>query len=57
MKNKILVVLLALSLTCVFSGGALAGVLGYSLDRAGMRSFTEPPPKESPAPRWSPPMP
>ncbi len=46
MKNKILVVLLALSLTCVFSGGAWAGVLGYSLDRAGMRSFTEPPPKE-----------
>ena len=46
MKNQILVVLLALSLTCVFSGGALAGVLGYSLDRAGMRGFTEPPPKE-----------
>ena len=49
MKNKILVVMLALVLVCVFSGGAWAGVLGYSLDRAGMRGFTEPPPKESSA--------
>jgi hypothetical protein len=46
MKKKILVVMLALSLICVFSGGAWAGVLGYSLDRAGMRGFTDPPPKE-----------
>lgn len=46
MKNKILVVMLALVLVCVFSGGAAAGVLGYSLDRAGMKAFTEPPRQE-----------
>ena len=41
MKNKILVVMLALGLVCVFSGSAAAGVWGYSLDRAGMKAFTE----------------
>ncbi len=43
MKNKILVVLLALSLLGACSGGAWAGVLGYSLERAGTKGFTEPP--------------
>lgn len=34
MKSKILVVLLAVSLVCVWGGASVAGVLGYSLDRA-----------------------
>jgi hypothetical protein len=34
MKSKILLVMLALSLSCTWTGTAAAGVLGYSLDRA-----------------------
>ena len=33
MKSKILVVMLAVSLVCAWSGTSAAGVLGYSLDR------------------------
>ncbi len=46
MKHKILVVLLAVSLLGACSGGAWAGVLGYSLERAGTKGFTEPPHEE-----------
>ncbi len=46
MKNKMLVVLLALSLVAAFHGGAWAGVLGYNLDKAGLKGFTEPPRQE-----------
>lgn len=46
MKRKILVVMMALSLSCAWTGAATAGVLGYSLDRAGTRGFAEPPPAE-----------
>ncbi len=46
MKRKILVVLLTLSLVGAFSGGAWGGVLGYNLDQAGMKGFTEKPPRE-----------
>ena len=42
MKRKILVVTLAMSLVCALSGGAAAGILGYSMDRAD-RGFTEKP--------------
>ncbi len=35
MKSKILVVMLAVSLVCAWGGPSMAGVLGYSLDRAG----------------------
>jgi hypothetical protein len=34
MKSKIMVVMLAVSLVCAWSGTSAAGVLGYSLDRA-----------------------
>jgi hypothetical protein len=34
MKNKIVVVILAVSLVCAWGGTSIAGVLGYSLDRA-----------------------
>jgi len=34
MKSKILVVMLTVSLVCVWGGSSVAGVLGYSLDRA-----------------------
>jgi hypothetical protein len=34
MKSKILVVMLAVSLVCAWGGSSVAGVLGYSLDRA-----------------------
>ena len=46
MKWKILVVMLALSLLGAWTGAATAGVLGYSLDRAGMKGFTEAPSAE-----------
>ncbi len=46
MKKKILVALLILSLGVAMNGNAAAGVLGYSLERAGMKGFTEPPPSE-----------
>ncbi len=44
MKKKVLVTMLVLSLG--LSGTAMAGVLGYSLDRVGMKGFSEPPPAE-----------
>jgi len=34
MKSKILVVMLAVSLVCAWGGTSVAGVLGYSLERA-----------------------
>jgi hypothetical protein len=46
MNWRILVVILALSLLGARTGVATAGVLGYSLDRAGMKSFTEAPREE-----------
>jgi hypothetical protein len=45
MKRKILVVTLALSLVCAWSGAAAAGILGYSMDRAE-RGFKEKPDAE-----------
>jgi hypothetical protein len=42
MKRKMLVIMLAISLTCAFNGIAAAGTLGYSLDRAE-RGFAEKP--------------
>jgi hypothetical protein len=46
MKSKILVVMLAVSLVCAWGGTSIAGVLGYSLDRADRgferRADTEP---------------
>jgi hypothetical protein len=46
MKWRILAVILALSLLGAWTGAAAAGVLGYSLDHAGTKGFTEPPPAE-----------
>ncbi len=46
MKRRIMAVILALSLLGAWTGAATAGVLGYSLDRAGTAGFTEPPPVE-----------
>ncbi len=46
MKNKIVVALLTLSLVFALSGTAAAGILGYSLERAGTKGFTEPPEPE-----------
>jgi hypothetical protein len=46
MKWRILVVILALSLLGAWTGAATAGVLGYSLERAGQKGFTDPPPAE-----------
>lgn len=46
MNWRIVVVILALSLPSAWTGAATAGVLGYSLDRAGMKSFTEAPREE-----------
>ncbi len=46
MKNKILVALLTLSLVVALGGNAAAGILGYSLERAGTKGFTEPPEPE-----------
>jgi hypothetical protein len=43
--KKILAVLLALGLVSVFGSGAWAGILGYNLEHAGTKSFTEPPHK------------
>ena len=45
MKNKILVVMLAVSLVCAWGGASIAGILGYSVDRAD-RSFKDPPDAE-----------
>jgi hypothetical protein len=44
--KKVLTVLLALGLVSVFSSGAMAGVLGYNLDQAGMKGFTRAPREE-----------
>ena len=41
MKWRIMAVILALSLLGAWTGAATAGVLGYSLDRAGQKGFTE----------------
>ncbi len=46
MKWRIMAVILALSLLGAWTGPATAGVLGYSLDRAGQKGFTDPPPAE-----------
>ena len=49
MKSKILVVMLALSLVCAWGGSSVAGVLGYSLERAE-RGFETKPDAEPSAP-------
>lgn len=46
MKWRIMAVILALSLLSAWTGAATAGVLGYSLDRACQKGFTDPPPAE-----------
>ncbi len=46
MKRRIMAILLALSLLVAWPGAAAAGVLGYNMDKAGTRGFTEPAPAE-----------
>jgi hypothetical protein len=45
MKSKILVVMLTVSLVCAWGGTSIAGILGYSVDRAD-RSFKDAPDAE-----------
>ncbi len=45
MKKQMLVLILGLSLVMAMHGGATAGVLGYSMDRAE-RGFKEPPQRD-----------
>jgi hypothetical protein len=49
MKSKIVVVMIAVSLVCAWGGTSIAGILGYSLDRAD-RGFKEAPDAEPSAP-------